>query len=243
MLNNPLILVAEHEVPLAAVLRSNLENQGFQVEDAAEGERALACIAKTTPDLVVVDWTLPSMFGMNVCRQIRRVAFGVPIIVLGAGSGDQDIVDALDAGADAYVPKPFSTDILLARVGTLLRRVGMLMPKRLTVFLDLTMDLAAHSVQRSDRRIHLGPTEFRLLEILLEDPHRVFSREELRNALWGSDPCVQPRTVDTCISRLRRSINARGEQSLIHAVRNTGYVLHVGSVHRVQAPPFSQLDG
>jgi two-component system, OmpR family, phosphate regulon response regulator PhoB len=177
MLSNRLILVAEDDALLAAVLRSNLETQGFQVEEAADGKKALARIAETKPDLVLLDWVLPGMSGIDVCRQIRRsAAYSVAIIIVGARSGDQDIVDALNAGADTYITKPFNMGLLLARVGALFRRADTLWPERLIVFLDVTMDLAAHCVQRNDRRVHLGPTEFRMLKVLLEQPHHVFSR-------------------------------------------------------------------
>lgn len=226
-LSKPLVLVVEDEAALATMLRYNLEKQGFRVEEAVDGEEALTRIEEVKPDLVLLDWMLPVMSGIEVCRQIRRrtTTRDLPVIMVTARTEDQDVVRGLNTGADDYVTKPFSMDGLLARIRALLRRAGTLPTKGRLTFHDMTMDLAAHRVQRNGRPLHLGPTEFRLLEFFLEHPRRVFSREELLDAVWGPDIHVEPRTVDVHIRRLRKSINDPGERDLVRTVRSAGYAL------------------
>lgn len=226
-LSKPLVLVVEDEAALATMLRYNLEKQGFRVEEAVDGEEALTRIEEVKPDLVLLDWMLPVMSGIEVCRQIRRrsTTRDLPVIMVTARTEDQDVVRGLNTGADDYVTKPFSMDGLLARMRALLRRAGTLPTKGRLTFDDMMMDLASHRVQRNGRPLHLGPTEFRLLEFLLEHPRRVFSREELLDAVWGPDIHVEPRTVDVHIRRLRKSINAPGERDLVRTVRSAGYAL------------------
>jgi two-component system phosphate regulon response regulator PhoB len=223
----PLVLVVEDEAALVTMLRYNLEKQGFRVEEAADGQEALTRIAETQPDLVLLDWMLPVMSGLEVCRQIRRrpATRDLPVIIVTARAEDQDAVRGLNTGADDYITKPFSMDALLARIRALLRRSSALPAKGLLAFHDITMDLAAHRVQRKGRSIHLGPTEFRLLEYFMQHPRRVFSREELLDAVWGRDIHVEPRTVDVHIRRLRKSINASGELDIVRTVRAAGYAL------------------
>ena len=226
-LSKPLVLVVEDEAALATMLRYNLEKQGFRVEEAADGQEALTRIAETQPDLVLLDWMLPQMSGLEVCRQIRRrsATRDLPVIMVTARTEDQDAVRGLNTGADDYITKPFSMDALLARMRALLRRSNALPVKGQLAFHDITMDLAAHRVQRNGRPIHLGPTEFRLLEFFMQHPRRVFSREELLDAVWGPDIHVEPRTVDVHIRRLRKSINANGELDIVRTVRAAGYAL------------------
>ena len=226
-LSKPLVLVVEDEAALATMLRYNLEKQGFRVEEAADGQEALTRIAETQPDLVLLDWMLPQMSGLEVCRQIRRrsATRDLPVIMVTARTEDQDAVRGLNTGADDYIAKPFSMDALLARMRALLRRSNALPVKGQLAFHDITMDLAAHRVQRNGRPIHLGPTEFRLLEFFMQHPRRVFSREELLDAVWGPDIHVEPRTVDVHIRRLRKSINATGELDIVRTVRAAGYAL------------------
>jgi two-component system, OmpR family, phosphate regulon response regulator PhoB len=209
------------------MLRYNLEKQGFRVEEAADGQEALTRIAETQPDLVLLDWMLPVVSGIEVCRQIRRrpATRELPVIMLTARTEDQDAVRALNTGADDYVTKPFNLDSLLARMRALLRRSGSVAAKGQLAFYDIAMDLAAHRVTRNGRRVHLGPTEFRLLEFLMQHPRRVFSREEMLDAVWGPDIHVEPRTVDVHIRRLRKSINADGELDVVRTVRTAGYAL------------------
>ncbi len=223
----PLVLIVEDEAPLATLLRYNLEKQGFRVEEAGDGQEALTRIAEAAPDLVLLDWMLPVMSGIEVCRQIRRrgATRDLPVIMVTARAEDQDAVRGLNTGADDYITKPFSMDALLARMRALLRRSNAMPAKGRLAFADISMDLAAHRVQRGPRAIHLGPTEFRLLEFLLQHPRRVFSREELLDAVWGPDIHVEPRTVDVHIRRLRKSINGVGELDLVRTVRAAGYAL------------------
>jgi two-component system, OmpR family, phosphate regulon response regulator PhoB len=226
-LSKPLVLVVEDEAALATMLRYNLEKQGFRVEEATDGQEALIRIAEMQPDLVLLDWMLPQMSGLEVCRQIRRrsATRDLPVIMVTARTDDQDAVRGLNTGADDYIAKPFSMDALLARIRALLRRSNALPVKGQLTFHDITMDLASHRVQRNGRPVHLGPTEFRLLEYFMQHPRRVFSREELLDAVWGPDIHVEPRTVDVHIRRLRKSINAVGELDIVRTVRAAGYAL------------------
>ncbi|HEY1934673.1 MAG TPA: phosphate regulon transcriptional regulator PhoB [Acetobacteraceae bacterium] len=226
-LTKPLVLVVEDEASLVTMLRYNLEKQGFRVEEASDGQEALTRIAETQPDLVLLDWMVPGVSGIEVCRQIRRrpATRELPVIMLTARTEDQDAVRALNTGADDYVTKPFNLDSLLARMRALLRRSGSVSAKGQLAFHDISMDLAAHRVTRNGRRVHLGPTEFRLLEFLMQHPRRVFSREEMLDAVWGPDIHVEPRTVDVHIRRLRKSINNEGELDVVRTVRTAGYAL------------------
>ena len=223
----PLVLVVEDEAALATMLRYNLEKQGFRVDEAADGQEAMTRIAEVPPDLVLLDWMLPVMSGIEVCRQVRRRAATreLPIIMLTARTEDQDAVRGLNTGADDYIVKPVSMDSLLARMRALLRRSNAMPTKGSLVFHDISMDLSAHRVQRNARAIHLGPTEFRLLEFFMQHPRRVFSREELLDAVWGPDIHVEPRTVDVHIRRLRKSINGAAELDVVRTVRAAGYAL------------------
>lgn len=209
---NPLVLVVEDEAAIATLLRYNLEKQGFRVDEATDGQEALTRISEQKPDLVLLDWMLPTLSGIEVCRQIRRrhETRDLPVIMVTARSEDQDAVRALNTGADDYVSKPFSVDALMARIRALLRRSAGVSEKGTLVFHDITMDLEVHRVSRNGRNVHLGPTEFRLLEFFLQHPRRVFSREELLDAVWGKDIHVEPRTVDVHIRRLRKAINGEG---------------------------------
>jgi two-component system phosphate regulon response regulator PhoB len=223
----PLILVVEDEAPLVTMLRYNLEKQGFRVEEATDGQEALTKIAEVKPDLVLLDWMLPAMSGIEVCRQIRRKpgTRDLPVIMVTARAEDSDAVRGLNTGADDYITKPFPMETLLARIRALLRRSGAAPAKGTLKFHDITMDLAAHRVHRQGRSVHLGPTEFRLLEFFMQHPARVFSREELLDAVWGPDIHVEPRTVDVHIRRLRKSLNGPGELDVIRTVRAAGYAL------------------
>jgi two-component system phosphate regulon response regulator PhoB len=228
----PTVLVVEDEAALATMLRYNLEKQGFKVDEAVDGQEALTRISEAQPDIVLLDWMLPVMSGIEVCRQIRRrpQTRDLPVIMVTARTEDQDAVRGLNTGADDYITKPFSMDALLARMRALLRRSGAVPARGQHIFHDITMDLTAHRVQRNGRPIHLGPTEFRLLEFLMQHPRRVFSREELLNSVWGPDIHVEPRTVDVHIRRLRKSINGDGELDVVRTVRAAGYALDTEAV-------------
>ena len=223
------ILVVEDEAALLTLLRYNLEKQGFRVEEATDGQEALLRIAESKPDLVLLDWMLPSLSGIEVCRQIRRrpATRDLPVIMVTARTEDADAVRALDTGADDYIAKPFAVDALMARIRALLRRSASVPQKGTLAFGDLLMDQDAHRVTRGGRALHLGPTEYRLLEHFLAHPRRVFSREQLLDAVWGRDIHVELRTVDVHIRRLRKAINAEGEADLIRTVRSAGYALDV----------------
>jgi len=226
-LAKPLVLIVEDEASLVTMLRYNLEKQGFRVDEAGDGQEAMARIAENTPDLVLLDWMLPVMSGIEVCRQIRRrpSTRELPVIMVTARTEDQDAVRGLNTGADDYINKPVNMDALLARMRALLRRSNAMPTKGRLGFHDISMDLAAHRVQRNGRALHLGPTEFRLLEFFLQHPRRVFSREELLDAVWGPDIHVEPRTVDVHIRRLRKAINTPPELDLVRTVRAAGYAL------------------
>jgi two-component system phosphate regulon response regulator PhoB len=223
----PLILVVEDEAALATMLRYNLEKQGFRVDEAADGQEALTRIAETPPDLVLLDWMLPSLSGIEVCRQIRRKPStrDMPVIMVTARTEDQDAVRGLNTGADDYITKPFNMESLLARMRALLRRASPAPAQTRLAFADVAMDLTTHRVTRASTPLHLGPTEFRLLEFFLNHPTRVFSREELLDAVWGPDIHVEPRTVDVHIRRLRKSLNIPPAPDIIRTVRTAGYAL------------------
>ena len=223
----PTILVVEDEAPLLTLLRYNLEKQGFRVDEAADGEEALLRVAEGRPDLVLLDWMLPALSGIEVCRQLRRRpgTRDLPIIMVTARTEDQDAVRALDTGADDYISKPFAMDSLMARIRALLRRSGAVAGRGVLSWRDLVLDQDAHRVSRAGRPLHLGPTEYRLLEFLMQHPGRVFNREQVLDAVWGRDIHVEPRTVDVHIRRLRKAVNGPGEEDVIRTVRSAGYAL------------------
>ena len=229
--NKPYGLIVEDEAPLVTLLRYNLEKQGFRVEDAGDGGEALTRITEAPPDLLLLDWMLPTMSGIELCRQLRRrpATRTLPIIMLTARAEDSDAVRGLDTGADDYITKPFSTEALIARIRALLRRSGTVPTKLKLNFHDISLDPASHRVLRNGRALHLGPTEFRLLEFFLRHPKRVFSREDVLNAVWGRDIHVEPRTVDVHIRRLRKAINGPGEADIVRTVRAAGYALDTDS--------------
>ena len=223
------ILVVEDEAPLVTLLRYNLEREGFSVFEALDGDEALNQARERKPDLVLLDWMLPLVSGIEVCRQLRRhpETRAIPIVMLTARGEQGDKLRAFDNGADDYVTKPFSPAELIARIRAVLRRTSPVPADEMLRFADLTMDLAAHRVRRKDRELHIGPTESRLLRFFLENPGRVFSREQIIDRVWGRDTDVEPRTVDVHIRRLRRAINAPRERDLIRTVRSAGYSLDV----------------
>lgn len=225
----PLVLIVEDEAPLVALLRYNLEKEGFAVAEAADGEEALLQIAERRPDAVLLDWMLPLVSGIEVCRQIRRAPAtrSMPVIMLTARGEEGDRVRGLDAGADDYVSKPFSPTELVARIRAVLRRIRPALADEALSYADIVMDLVAHRVTRAAKPVHLGPTEFRLLRHFMEHPGRVFSREQLLDAVWGKDVYVEARTVDVHIRRLRMALNGENQADLIRTVRAAGYALDV----------------
>jgi two-component system phosphate regulon response regulator PhoB len=223
----PLILIVEDEAPLVALLRYNLEKEGFAVAEAADGEEALLQIAERRPDAVLLDWMLPLVSGIEVCRQIRRAPTtrSMPVIMLTARGEEDDRVRGLDSGADDYVVKPFSLNELVARLRAVIRRTQPNSAEQVLSYADVTMDLATHRVTRAGTAVHLGPTEFRLLHHFLQHPRRVFSREQLLDQVWSQDAEIELRTVDVHIRRLRKALNETGSGDLLRTIRSVGYAL------------------
>jgi len=223
----PHILLVEDEKSLVELLRYNLEQSGYRVSVATNGEEALTSVADDRPDLVLLDWMLPLMSGIEVCRQLRRqtATANLPIIMLTARGEEGDRVRGLDAGADDYVTKPFSPTELVARIRAVLRRIRPALADEALSYADIVMDLVGHRVTRGGKPVHLGPTEFRLLRHFMEHPGRVFSREQLLDAVWGKDVYVEARTVDVHIRRLRIALNGEGFADVIRTVRAAGYAL------------------
>ena len=212
----PLVLVVEDEHSILAMLRYSLEAEGYRCAEAHNGEEAVLKIEEENPDLMVLDWMMPVLSGVEVCRQVRRSPDHrkLPIVMLTAKREESDKIRGLDAGADDYITKPFSPAELIARVRALLRRSKPDGFVERLAYANLEMDLAAHRVRRGPREVHLGPTDYRLLRHFLQSPRRVFSREQLLDAVWGRNVYVEPRTVDVHIRRLRKALNAKGEADL-----------------------------
>ena len=223
----PKILVVEDEEALATLLQYNLEKAGYTVDLARDGEEALTQVSEQKPDLVVLDWMLPAVSGVEVCRRLRGQADtrNLPIVMLTARGEESDRIRGLDTGADDYLTKPFSMAELIARIRAVLRRIRPgLVDDRLTHG-DIVVDRVSHRVRRNGREVKLGPTEFRLLDHLMQHPRRVFSREQLLDAVWGSDVYVEARTVDVQVGRLRKALTLPGEVDPIRTVRSAGYSL------------------
>jgi two-component system, OmpR family, phosphate regulon response regulator PhoB len=223
----PRVLIVEDEAPLVTLLRYNLEREGFAVDAAADGEEALLRIAEHRPDAVLLDWMLPLVSGLEVCRQIRRAPAtrSLPVIMLTARGAEGDRIRGLDSGADDYVVKPFSPSELVARLRAVIRRAQPNAGDDVLSYADVAMDLTAHRVSRNGKPVHLGPTEFRLLRHFLHNPGRVFSREQLLDRVWGNESEIEMRTVDVHIRRLRQALNAGGGSDLLRTVRSVGYAL------------------
>ena len=225
----PHVLIVEDDPPITELLRYNLESAGFRASVAADGAQGLRLMGDDKPDLVVLDWMLPKLSGLEVCRTMRRTAglTGLPVIMLTAKGEEDDRVRGLNAGADDYVVKPFSPNELIARIHAVLRRAGAVAGGAPLKSGDLTMDLQTHTVTRGGRDIALGPTEFRLLHTLMAHPGTVFSRDELLERVWGGDIHVETRTVDVHIRRLRKTLNAGDRADAIRTVRAAGYALAI----------------
>ena len=224
---DPLILIVEDEPPLVEMLKYNFESAGFRTSVATDGQEALFQAEELTPDLILLDWMLPEYSGIEICRKLRdrEATKSVPIIMLTARSEEDDRILGLNSGADDYVVKPFSPKELVARVQATLRRSQPGFAEDKLVYADLTMDLDAHKVFRSEMPIHLGPTEYRLLQVFMQRPTRVFSREQLLDRVWGRDIYVEERTVDVHIRRLRKALNENDRPNIIRTVRGAGYSL------------------
>lgn len=225
--SQPHVLVVEDEPAQREILSYNLEAEGFRVTTADNGEDSLMIVQEDPPDVMVLDWMLPSVTGIEVCRQLkaRPDTRSIPIIMLSARSEDADKVRGLETGADDYVVKPYAVSELLARVRTQLRRVRPSTVGQVLSFEDIELDAETHRVTRSGQPLKLGPTEFRLLATLMEKPGRVWSREQLLDRVWGRDIYVDTRTVDVHVGRLRKALRQHGGTDPLRTVRGAGYAL------------------
>lgn len=223
----PSVLVVEDEAAQLEVLTYNLESEGFRVFRADSGDEALLLAEETSPDIILLDWMIPGVSGIEVCRRLKANAATrkVPIIMLSARSEEVDKVRGLETGADDYIVKPYSVAELMARVRTQLRRTRPSSVGERLTFADITLNSETHRVDRNGREIKLGPTEFRLLSTFMEKPGRVWSREQLLDRVWGRDIYVDTRTVDVHIGRLRKALCSFGEMDPVRTVRGTGYAL------------------
>ena len=223
----PYILVMEDEDALATLLQYNLEKEGYDVVVAADGEEGLVQVDERQPDLILLDWMLPKVSGIEVCRRLRGRAEtrNLPIIMLTARGEESDRVRGLDTGADDYLTKPFSMVELIARIRAVLRRIRPGLADDRVGHGDIIIDRVAHRVRRDGKEVHLGPTEFRLLDHFMRHPGRVFSREQLLDAVWGSDVYVEARTVDVHVGRLRKALDVGESANPIRTVRSAGYSL------------------
>jgi two-component system, OmpR family, phosphate regulon response regulator PhoB len=225
----PYIIIAEDEDALSTLLNYNLEKEGYEVGVANDGDEALMMIKERQPDLLVCDWMMPKVSGIEVCRRLRQQSTtrNLPIVMLTARSEESDRIRGLDTGADDYVVKPFSMVELMARIRAVLRRIRPGLSEDRVEFGEISVDRLSHRVQRSGRDIHLGPTEYKLLDHFMQYPRRVFSREQLLDAVWGNDVYVEARTVDVHIGRLRKALNDKEEFDPIRTVRSAGYSLDI----------------
>ena len=225
------VLLVEDDAALAELLVWHLTREGYSVERTVDGEEALLLAAEAAPDIVLLDWMIEGLSGIEVCRRLRRAAetANVPIIMLTARGEEEDRIRGLQTGADDYVTKPFSPRELVARVGAVLRRVRPALAGEQLTYSDIEMDTVGHKVRRGGEVVPLGPTEFRLLKHFLEHPGWVFSRERLLDAVWGHDSDIESRTVDVHIRRLRKAINGEDRPDIIRTVRSAGYALDTGA--------------
>src|SRR3954471_20583741 len=223
----PNVLVVKDEESLATLLRYNLEKEGYEATLAADGEEAMLAIDERMPDVVLLDWMLPNVSGVEVCRRLRsqRATRNLPVIMLTARGEESDRLRGLETGADDYVVKPFSMAELIARIRAVLRRIRPGLAADQLQYREIILDRVAHRVTRNGRELHVGPTEYRLCEHLMQHPDRVFSREQLLDAVWGSDVYVETRTVDVHVGRLRKTLMAESGSDPIRTVRSAGYSL------------------
>ena len=221
------VLLIEDEEALQGLIEYNLQKEGFDVAIEGDGGAALVAVAEHHPDIILLDWMLPNMTGIDICRALRSKpeTRGIPVIMLTARAEEEDKLKGLGYGADDYVTKPFSISEVIARIKAVLRRVNPNIADDTTVFGDISLDRAQMRVLRGARPVTLGPTEFRLLDVLIQRPGRVYSREQLLDRVWGQDVFVENRTVDVHIGRLRKALNKKGEKDPIRTVRAAGYAL------------------
>jgi len=227
--NQPLILIVEDETAQLEVLSYNLSSEGFRISGAKDGDQAMLIVEEQHPDLIILDWMLPNVSGIEICRQLksRSATKAIPILMLSARSDEADRVRGLETGADDYVIKPYSVNELIARVRALLRRTRPGSVGEPLSYGDLHMDLKQHKVSHNGQRIKLGPTEFRLLATFMENPGRVWEREQLLDRVWGYNSDVDIRTVDVHVGRLRKALQSPGCADPIRTVRGIGYSLDI----------------
>lgn len=221
------ILLVEDDPSLTELIKYNLEKEGYDVTVEMDGEEGLLSAQTHSPDLILLDWMLPNLSGIEICRRIRREKStrNIPVIMLTARSEENDRIRGLDTGADDYITKPFSPKELIARIKAMFRRIRPALSEQSLEYAGIEMDLAARKITRDQTPIHLGPTEFNILKFLLENPCRVFSREQLLDMVWGNDIYVEARTIDVHIRRLRKALNEGGKADFIRTVRSAGYSL------------------
>ena len=221
------LFIVEDEMPIVTLLKYNLEKEGHKVNYALNGEDAIRSIKDQNPDLILLDWMLPDISGIEVCRNLKRINLlkNIPIIMLTAKGEEEDKLKGFKTGADDYVTKPFSQKELIARVNALLKRAKPNAVEDVVIFEDLKVDRAQKRVFRGEKEVELGPTEFKLIDFLITNPKRVYSREQLLNNVWGDNVYVESRTIDVHIRRVRKAINIDGKKDLIRTVRSSGYSL------------------
>ena len=219
------VLIVEDEKALAEILEYNFKKEGYAVDSAFDGEIALDKIIFKAPDLIILDWMLPKLSGIEICRKVRsnKKIKNIPIIMLTARGEEEDRLKGLEMGADDYVTKPFSINELLARAKAVLKRIRPIFAEEEIIFEDIKINIGTHKVYRNNKEIKLGPTEFNLLRFFMENISRVFSRQQLLNHVWKHDALVEPRTVDVHVRRLRKSLNAGNQKDFIRTVRSAGY--------------------
>ena len=211
------LFIVEDEMPIVTLLKYNLEKEGHKVNYALNGEDAIRSIKDQNPDLILLDWMLPDISGIEVCRNLKRINLlkNIPIIMLTAKGEEEDKLKGFKTGADDYVTKPFSQKELIARVNALLKRAKPNAVEDVVIFEDLKVDRAQKRVFRGEKEVELGPTEFKLIDFLIKNPKRVYSREQLLNNVWGDNVYVESRTIDVHIRRVRKAINIDGKKDLI----------------------------
>ena len=224
---NAHIFVVEDEKPIQELLQYNLEKEGFKVSSSANGEEALETIKEKIPDLILLDWMLPDLSGIKICQYLKqdKTVKDIPVIMLTAKGEEEDKIKGFNIGVEDYMTKPFSFPELLVRIKSLLKRVKPNIVSDEAVYLDLKIDRVSMKVSRKEKEINLGPKEYKLLNFLIKQPKRVYSRDQLLEQVWGDDINVESRTVDVHITRLRQAINIAGAKPLIRTVRSTGYSL------------------
>lgn len=227
----PSILVVEDEDIISAVIRYNLSKEGFQVQVADNGDDAIEIIKKNKPDLILLDWLLPSVSGIEVCKMVRNdpETMNIPIIMVSAKSEEFDRITGLDRGADDYMIKPFSPPELIARIKAIFRRIRPAFSGKILTFDDIEVNLSSYSVKRNNSEVKLSPIEFQILQLLMEDTSRVLSREELIDKIWGKDTLVSARTVDVHVTRLRKALlqASKTGEDIVKTIRLAGYTLKV----------------